>query len=47
MIIADSLLMQSTESRIMTGVSRVWGDVGENGSNKLVWEFKNYESGME
>ena len=47
MIIADSLLMQSTESRIMTGVSRVWGDVRENGNDKLVWEFENYEGGME
>ena len=42
-----NLPIRNTETCIVIGEQRVWGDVREDGKDKLVWEFKHYQSEME
>ena len=46
MVIADHHTVLKTEPCIVAGELRFWGDVGENGNDKFVWEFKDYENRM-
>jgi len=47
MVTVDLHVVLSTESCIVTGEPRFWGDVRENGKDKLVWEFEDWKNGME
>jgi hypothetical protein len=46
MVIVDLHTILNTEPCIVTGEPRVWGDVGENGKDELVWEFENCRNGV-
>jgi len=45
MIVVDLHPILFTESCVVTGEPRFWGDVGKNVENELVWEFKNCGDG--
>ena len=45
MVITAVPAIWNTESGIVTSEPRVWGDVRENGKDKLVRKFENCENG--
>ena len=47
MVTIDLLTTPSMVPRMTTDESWIWGDVRENGKNKLVWEFEDCENGIE
>ena len=47
MVITNLAAVLNTEPCVVSGEAWVWGDAGENGKDKLVWEFENCENGME
>jgi len=44
-VIIDHHIILEAEPRTMTGELWFWGEVRENGKDKLVWEFENCENG--
>ena len=39
-------LVRNAEAFIVSGALRIWGDMREDGKDKLVWEFENCENSM-
>ena len=46
MAIVDPHTILKTEPCILTGITRVRGDVGENVKDELVWKFEDCEGRM-
>ena len=47
MVIADPHTIRNMEPWVVTEEPWVWGDVREDGKDKLIRKFENYESEME
>ena len=47
MAITVAHTIRDTEPCVVTAEPRVRGDMGENGKDDLVWEFANYDNGVE
>jgi len=46
-VIVDLHIILGAESCVVTGEPRFWGDVVENGKDKLIWEFEDCKNAME
>jgi len=46
MVIVDLHTILHAVPCITTGEMRIWGDMGEDGKDELVWELENCENGM-
>jgi len=44
MVIVDLHIILNTKSCLVIGEPRLWGDVKENGKDKLVWELEDCEA---